>query len=333
MPYTHQSLKRFEDEPLLTGRGAFVDDLVRPDMLVAAVVRSPHAHARITSIRTATARARPSVVEVMTADDIAGDVRPLPALTREGAEYMTLPEHPVLASDVVYYAGQPVALVVAEQHQQAQDAMEAVEVDYEPLPATIDPQLALTPEHPTIHAEMQGNLALRARIGRGDMNDARAQADRILRGRFESPRLSALPLETRGIVADYDPGHDQLTLWMSTQVPYRMRTQLADVFVRPPQGIRVIAPDVGGGFGQKMELWPEYVAVGLLSMKLRRPVKWIEGRMENLQAYHSRGFTGEVEAAVTRDGVILGLRCQMVADLGAFMMSFSAAPPVNSDGH
>lgn len=328
--YTHQPMRRVEDEPLITGRGTFVDDIALPDLLHASAVRSPHAHARLLSTDTAAAEAMPGVVGVYTAASLADCVRTIPVVPRQGGDYGTLPEHPVLAQEAVYYVGQPVAVVVAEQRGQAVDAAEYIDVDYEPLPALTDPRQALEPGQSVLHAEMESNLAMRVRNGRGRMADVRPLADRVLHGAFESPRVSALPLEGRGIVASYSEADDRLTVWASTQVPYRIRMHLAEVLLQPPQSIRVLAPDVGGGFGQKVEMWAEYVAVSWLAMHLGRPVKWIEGRMENLLAYHGRGFSAEVEAAVNRDGKILGMRFDMIGDLGAYVMAFTSAPPVNA---
>ncbi len=328
--YTYQSMRRVEDESLITGHGTFVDDVVLPNLLHVHVVRSPHAHARLRTIDTSAAETMPGVVGVYTAASIAEHVRTIPAVPRQGGDYETLPEHPVLAQDTVYYVGQPVAIVVAAQRSQAVDAAESVDVDYESLTALTDPRQALEPGQPVLHAEMASNLAMRVRNGQGQMADVRPQADRVLRSAFESPRVSALPLENRGIVASYSETDDQLTVWASTQVPYRIRMHLEVVLLQPPQSIRVLAPDVGGGFGQKMEMWAEYVAVGWLAMHLGRPVKWIEGRMENLLSYHGRGFCAEVEAAVNHDGRILGMRFDMIGDLGAYVMAFTSAPPVNA---
>lgn len=328
--YTHQPMRRVEDEPLITGGGTFVDDIILPNMLHACVVRSPHAHARLLAIDASVAEAMPGVIGVYTAASLAGRVRTIPAVPRQGGDYGTLPEHPVLAQETVYYVGQPVAVVVAEQPGQAVDAAEYIEVDYEALPALTDPRRAMDSDQAVLHAEMDNNLAMRVRNGQGRMADVRPQADRVLHATFESPRVSALPMEGRGIVAAYSQDDHRLTLWASTQVPYRIRMHLEEVLQQPPKSIRVLAPDVGGGFGQKMEMWAEYVAVSWLAVHLERPVKWIEGRMENLLAYHGRGFSAEVEAAVNHDGNILGMRFDMIGDLGAYVMAFTSAPPVNA---
>ncbi len=301
-----------------------------PSLLHVSVLRSPHAHARLQSIETSDAEAMPGVIGVYTAASLADRVRTIPAVSRQGGDYETLPEHPVLAQEMVYYVGQPVAVVVAEQLRQAVDAAECIDIDYVPLPALTDPREALTPGQAVLHPGMQSNLAMRVRNGQGQMADVRSKADRLLYSSFESPRVSALPLENRGIVASYSEDDDRLTVWASTQVPYRIRTHLEEVLLQPPNSIRVLAPDVGGGFGQKMELWAEYVVVSWLAMHLGRSVKWIEGRMENLLTYHGRGFTAEVEAAVNHDGTILGMRFDMVGDLGAYVMAFTSAPPVNA---
>ncbi len=328
--YMGASVKRVEDLSLVTGQGCFTDDMAMPDMVHAVFLRSPHAHARIMSIDGTDAQAMPGVIDVLTAADLSHGVRSIPAVPRPGADYIALPEHPVLPLKTVHYVGQPVANIVAEQLAQAMDAIEGIAVDYEPLTAIVEPADALQTDQSPLHDDMTSNLAMRMQMGQGSMQEARDRSDRIVQGRFASPRLSALPLETRSILAHYNPDVDELMLWTSTQVPYRIRLHLSETLKQPPASIRVIAPDVGGGFGQKMELWPEYVMACLLAKKLGRPVKWTEGRMENFTSYHSRGFTAEVEAAVTDAGVIQGMRFDMIADLGAYMMAFSATPPVNA---
>jgi carbon-monoxide dehydrogenase large subunit len=171
---------------------------------------------------------------------------------------------------------------------------------------------------------------MRLRVGRGDLQAAFAQADAIVRGRYDVPRLSPAPMEGRGLLAHYRPEEDLLTLWASTQVPHKVKTYLGRLLMRPPRHLRVIAPDVGGGFGQKVEVWPEDVALSYLAMVLRRPIKWIEERRENMLAYHGRGHTAEVEAAVKRDGSILGMRFRIVADVGAYFLTSTPGPPVNA---
>jgi carbon-monoxide dehydrogenase large subunit len=330
MRYTGQPVKRLEDPRLLTGRGTFVDDLRLPDMLYAAVLRSPHAHAAIAAIKTLRARRRPGVVAVLTAKDLAGAVRDIPPRTTPELEGVRVPEHPVLARDKVCYVGQPVAVVVARERYLASDVLELIEVDYRPLPALIDPLEAAREDAPPIHPEFGSNVAMRVRVGRGDLPAAFAQADVVVRGRYDVPRLSPAPLEGRGLVASYQAAADLLTLWTSTQVPHKVKTYLGRLLARPPRHLRVVAPDVGGGFGQKVEVWPEDLALSYLAMALGRPIKWVEERRENLLAYHGRGHAAEAEAAVRRDGTILGMRFRIVADLGAYFLTSTPGPPINA---
>jgi aerobic carbon-monoxide dehydrogenase large subunit len=328
--YSGQPLKRFEDPRLLTGKGMFVDDLQMPDMLYAAVLRSPHAHASIRSIHTLAARKLAGVAAVLTAKDIAGAVKDIPPRPTPELEGVNVPEHPVLAREKVCYVGQPVAVVVAHDRYLVKDALERIEVDYQPLPPMLDPLEAAREDATPIHPAFGTNVAMRVRVGRGDLQAAFAQADRVVRGRYDVPRLSPAPMEGRGLLAQYQPEADLLTLWASTQVPHKIKTYLPRLLTQPPRHLRVIAPDVGGGFGQKVEVWPEDVVLSYLAMALRRPIKWVEERWENMLAYHGRGHAAEVEAAVKRDGSILGMRIRIVADVGAYFLTSTPGPPVNA---
>ncbi len=330
MSYIGQPLKRFEDPRLLTGGGTFVDDLQLPDMLFAVVLRSPHAHARIGSIEASTARRYPGVEQVLTAEDLVGMVRDIPPRPTPELAGVAVPEHPVLARDKVCYVGQPVAVVVAHNRYLAHDALEGIAVEYQPLPPMMDPWAAAQEGAIPIHEAFGTNVAMRIREGRGDLQAAFAQADAIIRGRYEVPRLSAAPMEGRGLLAHYQAETDTLTLWASTQVPHRLKNSVDRLLMRPPRQVRVIAADVGGGFGQKVETWPEDVALSYLAMTLGRPIKWVEERRENLLAYHGRGYAAEVEAAVKRDGSILGMRFRIVADVGAYFLTATAGPPINA---
>ena len=323
-------VKRFEDDRLLRGQGAYVDDLKLPDMLFASVLRSVISHARIVSIDTAEALSMPGVVAVLTARDIEGVVKDIPAIRREGMEELTIPEHPVLAKEEVCYVGQAVAVVVAEDRYTARDAQDLIHVEYEPLPVVTDPVQASEDGSTLLHKTSDSNVVMHLWAGRGDVDASFAQADRVVRGRWEAPRLSAVPVENRGLIAHYQPAEEVLTLWTSTQVPHRVKRYLGELLVPPPKKIRVIAPDVGGGFGRKIEVWPEELAISYLSIKLGRPIKWIEDRMENLLSTHGRGYVSDVEAAVQEDGTILAMRFRMVADLGAYMLTSTGGPLGNA---
>jgi aerobic carbon-monoxide dehydrogenase large subunit len=300
-------------------------------MLHAAVLRSPHAHARITAVATAAARHMPGVVSVFTAADLEGVVEPIPTRRETEAEELRPPVHPVLARDKVCYVGQPIAIVVARDLALAQDARTLIQVDYAPLSPVIDPVEAMQADAPIVHEALGTNIALRTRNAGGDVEAAFAQAAHIVRQRYRVQRLALAPLETRGLVAHYQPEDDMLTVWDSTQHPHTIRDHLAQALHRPANRVRLVAPDVGGGFGEKGGLYPEEVAIPYLAIHLGRPVKWVEERWANLLAFHGRGHTVEVEAAVQRDGSLLGLRVQIVADLGAyFLMSTPTVPLLTS---
>ena len=329
-PYVGRPLKRFEDPRLVTGQGSFVDDLRLPGMLHAVVLRSPHAHARILSLDAAPARALPGVAAVLTASDIAGAVRDIPPRPTRELEGMQVPEHPVLARDKVCYVGQAVAIVVAQDRYIAKDALDLLRVEYEPLPPLIDPVAAAQDSTTPLHAAFGTNVAMRIHVGRGDLQAAFAQADCIVRESYDVPRLAPAPMECRALVAHYEPAEQRLTLWASTQTPHKVKRYVGLLLHQPPREVRVIAPDVGGGFGQKVEIWPEDIALSYLAMRLAQPIKWIEERWENMLAYHGRGYSAEVEAAARRDGTILGMRFRIIADVGAYFLNSSPGPPVNA---
>lgn len=224
--YIGQAMKRFEDAPLVTGSGVFLDDITLPNMLHAAVLRSDHAHARIKSVDVAAARNLPGVVAVLTAADIAGVLEDIPSRPMAGermVEEMNPPTHPVLARDKVCYVGQPVAFVVARDRYLAEDALELIVVDYEVLTAVVDPDEAVKDDSPVIHADIGSNVAIRARQGGGDVEWAFTHADHVVRQKYDSQRIAPAPIETRGIIANYQPREDQLTVWNSTQAPHRVR--------------------------------------------------------------------------------------------------------------
>jgi carbon-monoxide dehydrogenase large subunit len=323
-------VKRSEDPRLLRGLCAFVDDIKLPGMLHACMVRSPYAHARILLVDASAAGNLHGVIAVLTGDSLAGVVGDLVPRQMPQLAGVNMPGHPALARDKVFYVGQPVAVVVAEDPYLARDAVDAVQVSYQPLPPVMDPAEAADEGSTPIHQDLGGNVVMRFHTGRGDLAASFARADRIVRGSYDVPRLSAAPMEGRGLVARYQPQEGLLTLWASTQTPYKVKTCLERLLSPPPARVRVIAPDVGGGFGQKVEVWPEDLAVSCLAIQLERPIKWVEERWENMLAYHARGHTAEVEAAVKSDGSILAMRFRMTADLGAFLLDASPGPPVNA---
>jgi carbon-monoxide dehydrogenase large subunit len=303
--YTGMRIKRLEDPRLLTGRGRYLDDLGLPRMLFASFVRSPHAHARIVRIDTRAAGALPGVVAVVTADDLRAVTKPL-APRLEGPGF-TPTAWPALADGVVRYCGEAVAVVVAGSPYVAADARERVEVAWEPKAAvaTIDQALAAN------------QILFQRRYRHGDVDGAFARAPVIVRETFEHGRCAPSPLEVRGILADWDG--EALTIWSGNQSPSIMRTALADALGLPHARVRIVCPDVGGGFGLKMQVFPEDVAVAALSRRLGRPVKWLEERRENLAAAsQARGQRTTVELAAAADGTVLALRSRIMSDNGAY---------------
>ena len=329
MSYSGQPLKRFEDPKLVAGEGTFVGDIKRPGMLHACVLRSLHAHALIRSIDASSARRMPGVIAVMTGDDIGDTLKEIPVGTQR-ADVMKAPRHPVLPRGKVCYVGQPVAIAVAEDRYLARDAIDHIEIDYEPLSPLLDPFEAMKEDSIPIHQELGTNLALRLRQQGGDLEKAFTQAEHLVHQTYQVQRLAPVPLETRGMMAWFQPEEDLLTIWNSTQAPHRLRTYLSQLFNRPEECLRVIAPDVGGSFGVKDCIFPEDILVPYLSLTLKRPIKWVEERQENMLAYHGRDQTLDVEAAVRKDGLILGMRVRIVADLGAFFLFTTSAPPTNA---
>ena len=328
MTFVGQPVKRFEDPRLLTGQGSYVDDLTLPGLLHAVVLRSLHAHANIRSIDVSAASRMPGVVAVFTAADIQDLAVEIPTRTNTGADEFNPPRHPVLASDKVCYVGQAVAVVIAEDAYTAADALEEIGVDYKVLPTMIDPYEAMEEGAMVVHPDVGSNISLRTLSAGGDLDAAFAQAEHVVRQTYQVQRLAPTPMEPRGLVADYQHSEDLLTVWDSTQHPHEVREHLAHLLGRAESSIRVIAPDVGGGFGEKASLFPEEIVIPYLSILLGRPIKWVENRQENMTAFHGRGHGIEVEAAVMSDGTILGIKVDIVADLGAYYFLSTPTVPV-----
>jgi carbon-monoxide dehydrogenase large subunit len=299
-----------------------------PGLLNAVVLRSLHAHANIRSIDVSAANRVPGVVAVFTAADIQDLAVEIPTRTNTGADEFNPTRHPLLASDKVCYVGQAVAVLIAEDIYTAADALDQIVVDYEILPALTDPYEALEPGAMIIHPDQVSNVSLRTVNGGGDLDGAFAQADHVVRQTYQVQRLAPAPMEPRGLIADYDSQADLLTVWDSTQHPHEVREHLVHLLGRTEESIRVIAPDVGGGFGEKASLFPEEVVIPYLSILLGRPIKWTENRQENMTAFHGRGHSVEMEAAVKSDGTILGIRVDIVADLGAYFFLSTPTVPV-----
>jgi CO/xanthine dehydrogenase Mo-binding subunit len=322
-----RSLKRKEDLRLLTGRGRYVADVILPRMLHAVIVRSPYAHARIAGIHTEAALGAAGVAAVLTFADVAARAKPIPMRLSPLEELQRFLQYP-LAGDKVRYVGEPVAVVVAGSRYAAEDAAELVAVDYEPLPAIVDGRAALEPGAPLLHEAVGTNVAAQFTVAVGDVDAAFAAADLVVRERLMVQRHSGVPLETRGLVADFDAGRGLLTVWGPTKVPHFNRAVLADLLDLPEHQIHFIEPDVGGGFGVRGEFYPEDFLIPLLAMRLGRPVQWIEDRHEHfLATNHSREQAHELELAVRADGTILGLRDRVVNDMGAYIRTHGATVP------
>ena len=332
MSYLGRSIKRFEDARLVIGDGVFIDDIKLPDMLHAAVVRSVHAHARIRSIDVIDALELDGVVEVLTGADLAGKLPDLPIrpMGDRSVDEFNPPEHPVLAQDKVCYVGQPVAVVVAKNPYLARDGAELVTVDYELLTPVVNPVYAANEDVPVIHPHLGTNVAMRSVQEGGDIEKAFAQAAHIVRQRYEIPRLAPSSMETRGVIGNYDVSSDLLTVWDSTQAPNQIKRYLAQMLGRPEESIRVVAPDVGGSFGIKDCLFSEDVLMPFLALRLQKPVKWVEDRQENLITYHGRGMSLDVEVAVDKKGVILGISASILADIGAYFYFTTPFPLFNA---
>jgi aerobic carbon-monoxide dehydrogenase large subunit len=322
--YVGQRLKRTEDPRLIKGLAHYVDDIRLPDTLHVAFVRSVYAHARINGIDTSEALKALGVVAVYTGKDVAG-IGPVPCAS--ALPGLKVPDYRVLAQDKVYFVGQPIAAVVARDPYSARDALDLVMVDYDDLPAVVDVEAAAQ-GGPVIYEDFGDNIAYKLTAGEGDIEAALAASDHVLKQRIVHQRLAPIAMEGRGVLARYFPGEEELTVWSSTQIPHLLRTQLALMIGIPENKLRVITPEVGGGFGSKLNVYAEEALLGWISMQLAKPVKWIEGRRENIQGtIHGRGQVGYIEIGCKNDGTITGLRYDVFADLGAYLQLLTPAIP------
>ena len=318
-------IKRTEDPRLIQGLAHYVDDIRLPDTLHAMFVRSIYAHAGIKSIDVTAALKLPGVVAVYTGKDTQ-KIGAVPC----GAAIpdMKIPDHRVLATNKVYWVGHPVAVVVAENKFAARDGVDLVQVDYEELPVVLDEEKAADPKSPVIHEQFGTNIAYKLTAGEGDIEAALKSADKVIKQKILNKRLAPIAMEPRGVLARYYPGEQELTLWTSTQIPHLARTQIAIMLGMPENKLRLIAPEVGGGFGSKLNVYAEEAVLGWISMQTGRPVKWIETRRENLQAtIHGRGQVGYVEIGCKKDGTLTGLRYNVFADMGSYFQLLTPAIP------
>lgn len=322
--YVGQRVKRTEDPRLIKGLAHYVDDIKLPDTLYVSFVRSVYAHARIKNIDTTEALKAPGVVAVYTGKDVA-NIGCVPCAS--ALPDLKVPDYRVLAQGKVYFVGHPIAAIVATDRYAARDAIDLVQVDYDELPVVTDPEEAARGGS-VIYEHFGDNIAYKLTAGEGDIEAALSSADRVLKQRVIHQRLAPIAMEGRGVLARYLPGEAELTVWSSTQIPHLLRTQLALMIGIAENKLRIITPEVGGGFGSKLNVYGEEALLGWIAMQLNKPVKWIETRRENLQAtIHGRGQIGYIEIGCNNDGKITGLRYNVFADLGAYHQLLTPAIP------
>ena len=315
---------RKEDTRLVTGQTSWTDNIQLPGLQFVAFLRSPMAHARIRSVDVSAAREAPGVVAAYSGADFAAEQGSLPCAWPVTPD-IVMPAHPPMATEEVRYVGEIVACVVARNRYAAADALEKIDVDYEPLPAVLDMESALTEGSPKVHAE--GNKSFEWVFANGDMEAAFQDAPVVLERTYRQQRLIPCAMEPRAVVCE--PVGDEFTLWSATQIPHILRFLLAVITGIPEQNLRVVAPDVGGGFGSKLQVTAEEVLALLIARKLRRPVKWCESRSEgNLAVHHGRDQLQRIRVAADRDGRLRGLAVDLLADMGAYLMLVTPGVPL-----
>lgn len=320
-----RSIPRVEDERLVKGIATYVDDIRMPGMLHATVLRSPYAHARIKGIDVSAAKALAGVADVLVGSDVNAHCGVVP-----GGDMPDLkqPKHHVLAGKRVYFVGHAVAVVLADDRYIARDALDLIEVDYDPLDVVANPEKALEKGSPLTHPELKTNVAFTWKHGEGDIAEAFGEADRVITQRIIHQRLTPMAIEPRGCVASYHAGDGNMTLWTSTQIPHLIRTLLPGMIGIPENKLRIVAPEVGGGFGSKLNLYAEEALCCHLAKRMGAPVKWIESRRENAATtIHGRDQIGDYEIAVKNDGTLLGIKATTIADVGSYMQLNTHAIP------
>ncbi|MFQ6012067.1 MAG: xanthine dehydrogenase family protein molybdopterin-binding subunit [Thermoplasmata archaeon] len=326
--YVGAPVQRKEDARYVTGTGTYVADLTLPGMLHAVFLRSPYAHAKIKKVDVSAAKALPGVVDVFTGEDLKDDIGSTPTAWLIPDSDLKTPPYQAVATDRVRYAGEAVAVVVAEDPAVGADALDLIDVDYEPLPVVVDQEEALKKGAPQLHEEAPGNQAFKWVLPGGDVDEAFKEADVVVEQRLVNQRLQPSAMEPRAALAQWDRGEEKLTLWVTSQNPHIHRLILsAFVLGIPENKIRVIAPDVGGAFGSKIPVYPWEAVVSHLARRLGRPVKWVESRTENFQAtVHGRDHVQYVQMAAKKDGTILGIKVKAIVNMGAYLST--AAPGV-----
>src|ERR1700738_3141292 len=329
-----EPIKRNEDRRLLTGQALLIDDVELPGMLLAALLRSQAAHARIRKIDVSKALQRPGVVAAYVASDLGDYWQPGPILVPpppiDGIIFNARPQVP-LAKEKVRHVGEPLAIVIAESRYIAEDALDDIEVELEQLPAVVDLEKGLREGSALVHENVGSNVSAHVRQTKGNYAAAAAKADHVIKRRFRYEHGISSPIETRGVVAQWDARANQMTIWDTTQAPVFVRNGLAGMLGLNERKVRVLAPFVGGGFGPKiMMFYPEEVLLPWVSMKLDRPIKWIEDRLEHFFATtHERGQIHDAEMALTQDGKILGVKDVFLHDGGAYD-PYGLTVPINS---
>jgi carbon-monoxide dehydrogenase large subunit len=320
-------IRRREDPRLITGSATYTDDFTLPGMVHLVMLRSPHAHARIRRIDTSRAAKAPGIVAVFTGADIEGALNPLPCAWLVPNSNLKVAPYPCIAKDIVRYVGDIVAAIVAENPYQGTDALDLIDVDYEPLPAVTDPEQAARPEAPQVHAGVENNVAFHWTVTSGDVDAAFKNAGIVVKERIVQQRLIPNAMETRSALAHWSGASGELTLWNTTQNPHIARFLCSVVTGIPEDKVRVIATEVGGGFGSKLPTYPADFITVFSARKLNRPVKWTETRRENFQATtHGRDHVQDVELAATKDGKITGIRVTSWSGMGAYLST--AAPGI-----
>ena len=324
---THdEDVVRPELARMVRGRGRFVDDVKLPGMGYAAFVRSEYAHANIVSIDTSAAMEVPGAIGFITPDEVLPHVNPVRPAAPGSSEFAKPYDRFPVPPGKVTFVGDPIVAVAAETPHAAQDMAEAVVVEYDPMPVISDVEQAMAPDAPVIHAGMDGNVVFHRVYGDGDLERAFRQADVTLEKTFHFPRQTGVPVEARGVIADYDRGQERLTVYASCRSPHLVRTTISNVMRLPQHAVRVISPDVGGEFGIKGAAYPESIVLSFLSRKVDRPVKWIEDRMENLLACgHAHEMVVDVSVAAANDGRILGIDSKVRVDQGAHTLGPTSA--------
>lgn len=324
--FTGARVRRREDPRLITGRATYVDDVQLAGCLQMAVLRSPYPNARIVSIDASGARSSPGVVVVVAGAEVKDVSGPLPFAPSEAGGKP--PQRWPLAIDAVRFVGDPVAVVVAENREAARDALASIEVEYDPLPAIVDLEQADQQGAPTVYEGLEDNVAYSTPTNSGDVEKAFRDADQVVSLRIVNQRVVPMPMEPRCVAAEYRGNPGELTVWSSTQAPHALRTYYCDLFQIPENRIRVIAPEVGGGFGAKADLYPEEILVPALAMRLGRPVRWTADRRDDMAAMiHGRDQIDFVDMAVKNDGTVLGMKLRVLGDLGAYYQQNTQVVP------